>query len=72
MHNTPSAAAPALPEGSAIDLRSVDTEALQHELRARERCAKCGAQNARSWKTAGTNRVLCEECAPDHAVEVTS
>ncbi|HVL65761.1 MAG TPA: hypothetical protein VM364_00735 [Vicinamibacterales bacterium] len=55
-----------------IDLRSIDTEILKRELRARERCATCGTQHARSWKTAGRNRVLCDECAPDHAVDVTS
>lgn len=66
MQNSPGAAAPAL----NADLRSIETEALKRELRERERCAKCGRENARCWKTAGLNRVLCDECAPNHAVSV--
>ena len=53
-----------------VNLREVETAALQQELRARERCANCGTQNAKGWKTAGKDRVLCDECAPAHAVEV--
>lgn len=44
-------------------LRSVSTERLQRELRARSRCMDCGTEHSSGWHEAGENRVRCADCA---------